>query len=175
MDKKSTTFGMENEHLARLLGLGVEASPSGEASMHEIKADLLRASLRGTLPLDSGVVEALPALFGRLREEILPLEGKPLADVLLDERTELGLLDKVKEHWKGRSTAEASEAEHAVAISIYFGAIASALLFHDTKITSYSYPSLAESFKTMTEKRWMAPELARHFSKARNLCKKKTK
>jgi len=59
--------------------------------------------------------------------------------------------------------------------AIYFGAIASALLFHDTKITSYSYPSLAESFKTMTEKRWMAPELARHFSKARNLCKKKTK
>jgi len=175
MDKKSTTFGMGNKHLAKLLGLGVEQGPSGEPSVHEIKADLLRASLRGTLPLDSAVVEALPALLGRLREEVLPLGGKPLGEVLLDERTELGLLDKIKEHWKGRSAAGSSEAAHAVGITIYFAAIASALLFHDTKITSYSYPFLAQSFETMTEKLWMAPELARHFSKARKLCKKKAK
>ena len=175
MDKKSTTFGMENKHLANLLGLGVEQSPSGEPSSHEIKADLLRTSLRGTLPLDSAVVEALPALLGRLREEVLPLEGKPLGEVLLNERTELGVLDKIKEHWKGRSTARCGEAAHAVGITIYFAAIASALLFHHTKITSYPYASLAESFKTMTERRWMAPELARHFSRARKLCRKKAK
>jgi len=174
MEKKPTTFGMENKHLAKLLGVGVEQSPSGDPSSHEIKADLLRASLRGTLPLDSAVVEALPALLGRLREEILPLEGKPLGEVLLDERTELGVLDRIREHWKGRSAASSGEAAHAVAITIYFAAIASALLFHDTKITAHSYPSLAESFKTMTEKRWMASELARHFSKARKLCRKKT-
>ena len=48
-------------------------------------------------------------------------------------------------------------------------------LFHDTKITSYPYASLTESFKMLTEKRWMAPGLARHFSKARALCEKRTK
>ena len=92
---------------------------------------------------------------------------------MLDEATELRVLKRVKDYGKQLASREDSDVEHAVSITIYFAAIASALLFCDHKITSYTYPALGEAFGTLIDKPWMTPELARHFSKARKLCKKK--
>ena len=172
MDKKTTTFGRDPGGIARLLGIGAEADQGGE-SPEEAKADLLRARLSGTLPLETAVVEDLPAIAGRLCEDLFPLRGKPLGDALLDKETSLAVLERIKDYGKKLAGRKDRETEHAVGIAIYFAAIASALLFHDKRITSYGHQALTEAFGTLIEKRWVAPELVRHFSKARKLCARK--
>ena len=93
-----------------------------------------------------------------------------MGGVLLDSETGLDVLETIKDYGKKLVAGKDSEAEHAVSTAIYFAAIASALLFHDQKITSYTYPALAEAFSTLIDKQWLAPELARHLAKARRLC-----
>jgi len=174
MKKDTTTFGQEPERLARLLGMGVECGGEGESDPDTSKEELLRLRLAGTLPLETAVIDAIPAIAGRLCEELLPLRGKALGESLLDEGTALDVLEKVKAYGKKLAAREDSDVEHAVSVTIYFAAIASALLFHDRKITSYTYPGLAEAFGTLIDKPWMEPALARHFSKARKFCKKRS-
>ncbi len=173
MNKDSTTFGQSPERLARLLGLGMETSSDGETDPETSKAELLRLRLVGTLPLETVVIDAIPAIAGRLCEALLPLRGKALGEAILDQTTELDMLKKVKDYSKKLASRDDSEAEHTVSVTIYFAAIASALLFHDCRITSYTYPSLAEAFGSLIDKPWLTPELARHFAKARKLCEKK--
>ena len=167
---KTTTYGLSPGTLERLLGIGV-----GDGSGEDAKAtkeQLLCARLDGTLPLDTAVVRALPVLLGKLQKEMLPLGGKSLGDALLDPSTDLEDLKRVKDHAKQQAARKASESEHAVAIAIYYAAIASALLFCGERITAYSYEKLAASFDMLVDKRWIAPELARHLSKARKFCRK---
>ena len=170
MKKHTTTFGVGSEQLARLLGIGLDLDDHEHCSPNQAKAALLRTRLSGTLPLDPAVVDALPAILGRVCRELLPMGGRSLGGVLLDSETGLDVLETIKDYGKKLVAGKDSEAEHAVSTAIYFAAIASALLFHDQKITSYTYPALAEAFSTLIDKQWLAPELARHLAKARRLC-----
>ena len=174
MKDKPSTYQADPDRLAQLLGVAVDGDGVREVGLDKSKATLLRARLEGTLPLDPAVVDDLPAILGRLRDQLLPLGGKPLGDVLLDRETGLDTLGAIKDFGKKLAACKECEDEHAVSIAIYFAAIASALLFHDKRTTRYTYPGLKEAFDTLREKRWMAPALARHFSKASRICKKKS-
>ena len=174
MKRDTTTFGADSERLARLLAVGMESDKQEHVPPGQGNEALLRARLAGPL-LNAHAVDDLQAISGRLRQELLPLAGKALGEVLLDETTDVDVLVKIKNFGKKLASRKASEAEHAVATAIYFAAIASALLFHDRKISSYTYPSLAEDFAALMDTQWMTSELARHFAKARTACNGKTK
>ncbi len=167
-DKKTTRAGRP-ERLADLLHIGLEAEPPGPAHPDEQKESLLRARLAGTLPLEKAAVDALPVLAGQL----LPLGSGSVGRALLDADTPLEVLRKIKDYGKQLAAANDCEAEHGAAITIYFAAIAGAILFHDERITSYPYAALADAFSRLVEKRWMDPKLARHFAKAGRKCRKK--
>ena len=176
MDDKESTFGISVKGLADLLGIGVgKHLPQDPASADRATAELLGARLAGTLPLETAVVNALPAILGRLQKELLPLGGRPLGEVLLDADVELDAIVSIKNYGKKLAAQRDSPADHSAATAIYFAAIASALLFHDKKFTSYSYEHLRESFNELIEEPWIPSELSRHLSKARRLCKKKLK
>ncbi len=169
MDEEST-YGLSPERLARLLGIGEEGPAKDRAEGEQAAGRLLRARLEGTLPLESKVVDALPAVLGHLCRELLPLKGRPLGDVLLDPTVEIEAIKELKDYGKKLARRSRSEAEKASAVAIYYAAIASALLFHDEKISGHSYKSLKGSFSMLIGKEWMVPELARHFSKAHKAC-----
>lgn len=175
MDNEST-FGWGPEQIGRLLAVGADAGASeDERPPDRVTEDLLRDRLAGPLPLDKAVVDSLPVILGRLCRELLPLAGKPLGEVLLDPDTELSVLETVKDYGKGLPLGRKKGPEHAIAIAIYYAAIASALLYHDRKITEHSYENLEKSFAMLIDRRWLPPELSRHLAKAGKACKRKMK
>ena len=60
---KETTFGISAKGLANLLGIGIAGKSKAEAD--QPGGELLKARLAGTLPLDTAVVDALPAIIDR--------------------------------------------------------------------------------------------------------------
>jgi len=105
--------------------------------------------------------------------DIQSLAGKSLLEVLLNPKSDAGLLQVIKDYSKSLSRSSTCEAEMAVATIIYYAALASLLIYHEKKITQYSYESLDESFALLMEKKWMAEELVELFSRARRICESK--
>jgi hypothetical protein len=172
MDKEST-FGLTIGQLADLFTLGIEEVNSVEdISDNEALTALLRDQLATPLPKDSLLFDSLLTMLGRLGCDLRALAGRSLRDVLLKPGSDIGLLQAIKDYSKKLSCSLASESETAIAITIYYAALASSLLYHDKKITQYSYDSLDESFARLSEKEWMVPELARLFSRARKICRR---
>jgi len=126
------------------------------------------------LPLDTTVVEELPTILGRLQKDLLPHGGKTLGEVLTDPKSDLAAIKKIREYAKTMAARKGAGTERAVAVAIYYAAIASALLFHNVKITTHSYELLDASFEKLIGKAWMSPELTQLFTKARKLCRKRS-
>ncbi len=80
------------------------------------------------------------------------------------------LLRAIKDCSKRLSFSLDSKTEAALATTTYYAALASALVYHDKKITQYSYDALEQSFATFSAKKWVGPELAGLFARARRIC-----
>ena len=125
--------------------------------------------------LDAAVADDLQVIFERLLHHLSPLRGKTLGDAILEEETDLQTVKMIKDYGKKLAGRKHSGIEHDIAVTIYFAAIASALLFHSKRITSYAYKDLARDFEMLMNKPWMAPEIATHLSRAKKRCRKKRK
>ena len=173
MDNKSTNR-LKPDQLARLLSISVEDTDSVSIECDDkTTANLLQSKLRSTLPKDSFLLESLLIVMERLGHSMRSLVDKQLGEVLLDPKTDISLLRAIKDYSKEFSSSLVSEAETAVAITIYYTALASALVHHDNKITQYSYKNLGRYFALLKNKNWMTPELIDLFSKANSICQNK--
>jgi len=172
--RKDSTLGLNPESLARLLGIALYSDPDeGKDKSTDTTAQLLKARLAGTLPLDTTVVEELPAILGQLRKDLMPLGGRTLGEALIDPKSDLGVIKKIRRYAKKMASRKRSEADRAVAVAIYYAAIANALVFHDVKVTTHSYESLEASFAKLINKPWISAELNILFVRALKLCQKK--
>ncbi len=152
-DNDISTSGVSSERLARLLGMGLEESTRPDTNPPKPIAELLQARLAETLC-----------------KELVPLSEKPLGEVLLDPNTDPKAVKTIKEYAKELAVQKASEADHASAIAMYYAAIASALVFHDEKITTHSYEYLRSAFAELAEKPWVPQELSELFVTAVKAC-----
>jgi hypothetical protein len=160
------TEGLDPKRLARLMSIGSEAQVNPALSEDDRIADLLMERLGGNLPCDE--IEGLggTGILSRMPTDLLPMAGRSLGDVLLDPATSLTALQAIKDAWKLAAAEKTAVWRHAVAIALYYAAIASALRFHGRKITRHADDALAESFAELSRKPWMAPELAGHLEAA---------
>jgi hypothetical protein len=173
MDNKST-YGLKLEQLADLFSIGAdEENHMDDIGNDKAAADLLRNQLTGTLPKDSFLLDSVLTMMGSLGCDVRSLAGKSLGEVLLNPKSDIGLLRAIKDYSKQLSCSSTGEAETAVATTIYYAALASSLIYHDKKITQYSYETLDRSFAMLASKEWMASELVRLFSRARGVCQDK--
>jgi hypothetical protein len=120
--------------------------------------------------VDSDMAQWLPELLGRLCEKLRPFLGESVGALLYDPQTDVAVLEKIKEFGKAVAEAAPSEAEHDAAIAVYYGAIASALVHHRQRITSFSYESLRESFESLVENPWLTAELIDLLRNAQEAC-----
>ena len=155
------------------MGLDDAGAKQGVDDDHVIQV-LLRACLTGVIPPDA-TFRAMPLLVRWLCEDPAPLSAKTLQEAILDPATPLDVIMEMKEHAKDLVSSASTHAERAVATTLYYATIASAILFHGTRITQYSPGTLAISFDALIGQGWMLPELSAHFEKARAICNKSTK
>jgi len=168
------TFGLKPRQLANLLGIGCGKSGLEEQSdTNELKKAMLSEKFTTVLPLDPDLGASLPAVLGRPCRELLSVAAKSLSDILTNPKTDVSIIETIKDYGKRLSVSEIEPFQQALALTIYYSAIAAALVYHNQKISAHSYQSLNHYFSMLLQKGWMLPELDDLFTRARKICSKK--
>jgi adenylate kinase len=174
MEESSKKLELNTEQSTNLLRLCLDSNrDKTQQAAEKDRAELLLDTLASKLPVNPALLESLPAVLMSLSEELQSVSGLPLGHLLQNSKTKTTLLRRIKDFGKELGTSANDEIERDVALAIYFAAIACALLFHNVKISEYSYKELEQSFKTLSKHDWLPPNLSRHFKKARRYCSKK--
>ena len=172
--KRKSTFGLRLDQLADLFAVAAEdQAPTEEDRADKRFAEILRRQLTEVMPGNSMLFPATSDISANHQCDLTSLVGRSLLEVLFSPESSVSRLQVVKEASKHLITTSISEAERAMATTIYYAAIASCLVHHDKKITQHSYSKLDESFALLIEKNWMASELVELFSNARRVCQSK--
>jgi len=170
MERRST-YGMRLDQMKSLFFMGAEEPvDTEERDDNERMASLLQEQLTRALPQGSLLLDALFMMLDRQGCDTRPLAGRSLGSVFLNPQTDPTLLEAIKNCSKELACTLDSEAERTLATTLYFAAMASALVHHDKKITQKGHRKLEASFVLLTEKKWMAQELVDLFSRARGIC-----
>jgi hypothetical protein len=170
MKKEITTHGLSLKKVVELLNIGSDVDADrGDADQD--KTDLLNDRLNQTLPLYE---DGPPKKTGRLSCTIAVLSGETIGKLLQDPETELSIIKAIKEHGRKLADRRKSEAEHQAANTIYFGAIAHALVFKKEKITRFSKEDLQQAFDHMSQENWILAWLQELFAQAASSCKIET-
>ena len=170
MKKEPSTFGLSLKKVVKLLNIGSDVSSTPD-EIDQQKADLLSDRLNDTLPLYYSTKEKTDSRLKRLGQTIAALAGEPIGKLLEDPKTDIAIIRMTKDHGRKLSASAKSEAEHHTANTIYYAAIAHALVCHDLKITKYSYEDLQQSFYQLSKEDWIPRDLRDLFAKASEYCK----
>ena len=174
MDKDSSTFGLKPDKLAQLWNMGSKMDRSdSKQSDDQKKADLLCDRLAQKIPFDHVVAQLLPKALAQVCKDIQPFTGNSYGVLINDPLTDVTILKQIKDDNKKLSQHIKSNDEYDVVIVVYYAAIASALVFHDRRITSFSYGHLNEKFISLLELTWLTSDIRNLFLKARDYCGQK--
>jgi len=177
MKKEPTTFGASIEKVVKLLNIGMEKCETSD-DMEQQKADLLSDRLSETLPLYYSPEQTPSTKLKRLGQTIAALAGEPIGKLLQDPKTDIAIIRMMKDHGRRLSTKAKkakSEVEHHTANTIYYAAIAHALVNHNIKMTKHSYEDLQQSFDQLSKEEWIPENLRGLFAEAFECCKVKLK
>ncbi len=155
-----TTFGVGSTRLARLLSLAMDEDKQQRKRESPRSGEILKDRLGGAVQTDA-MIETID----ELKKELESIQGRSLCELLLDGDTGLDTFVAVKDYYK-KAALDGDAAGHGAAVVIYYTAIASALAFHDQKITTHSYADLAKYFDMLLLNDWLPPEIASHLSTA---------
>lgn len=169
--KNLSTFGLRSDRLAALLAVasqrGGAAEQPGEAQAWR---EVLEARLSAPLALETDMVDSVPAVLACPCRELAPLAGRSLGDVLTHADTSLAALRLLKDYGKALALRWEEGSEHAVAIAIYYAAIAAALTYHGQRTASCSLRRLGRAMGLLAAAPWMTPAIAKLLSGARQWC-----
>ena len=149
--------------------------PQTQEDIEQQKADLLSDRLGDTLPLYYSTEQKPASKLRRLGQTIAALAGEPVGKLLQDPKTDITIIRMTKDYGRKLSATAKSEAEHHAANTIYYAAIAHALVYHDLKITKYLYEDLQQSFCQLSKEGWIPDNLRDLFAKASEYCKVRVK
>jgi len=166
MAEQSEKLNLTSKQKTQLLGLGLDDSLS-EQDPDEQRADMLYDLLKRPLPPDTSAYKSLPTPLKTVSVEMRSVAGKPLRELLLHPKTEIRTLKRIKEYAKQSGKAAKSDSEKDVFLAIYYAAIASSFVYHDTKISEHSDKHLTGAFEALIKIDWMSEQLTGVFAKVK--------
>ena len=172
MKESSTTLSLDKRKLRRLLKMGLKDPATESISAKQKEAQLWRGLLSRPLPLDRAQLEMLPGILADFCQTLGLLAGDKLGEHLRNPKTELSVIDNIKQYAKVLSRRSQSEEEHVTANTLYYAAIAHALLYHQTKITEFGYAELTKAFDRLRRIDWVEKDFTELFAKAYKRCQK---
>lgn len=173
-EKRKSTFGLGLGQLADIFVMATKDQASTERNCtEECLVEMLRHRLTEIMPGNSLLFATASKISEYDQSDVISLAERSLQEVLLNPESRIEQLQVIKEAAKRLTISSNSDAERALATTIYHAAIASCLVHHGKKITQHSYEKLDESFVLLIEKTWMTNELIELFSKARRICQSK--
>jgi hypothetical protein len=173
MHRKPSTATLKPKQLKSLFNIAAEATMSSR-NPQEIKAEILQDYLRQTLPVyRESCSRHRTKAQSNVRNVIESLSGESVGRLLRDAETPIELIKDIKARSKTLSKSAQSEAEYQAANTVYYAAIASALLFHDLRITQFAYGDLHDSFVLLSEQVWVPDYLRELFMEAAKICQNK--
>jgi hypothetical protein len=169
--KDDTTYGLSPEQLGRLMALGLEG-PDAQKRLAATRkpARAFQEMFTNKLPLNPVNPDSLPAVLNRSCDEFLSVADRTMGDLLLNPETDLVIIKSLKDYGKELVRRGGREAKQAAATTVYYAAIASALVFHREKITQHPYQKLHEAYAELRGKSWVSHQLKELFRKARVVC-----
>jgi hypothetical protein len=166
-----TTYGLNPESLARLFEMGLEGMPpDGNPSGGPTPAEALRNILTNPLSLDPATPDSLPTVLNWPFDKVIAAAGGTVIDLLLDSGTDLAVIKVLKDYGKELARQGGPKGKQAAATIVYYAAIASALVFHQQKITKHRLDRLHEAYTALAGKPWIPSELRNLFRKASDVC-----
>ena len=167
MKKESTTFGLVPDKLAKLWTIGGDQEGDGiERTDDQIRSELLHDLLADKMPVDQALAQVLPDILAQMCEEIKPFSGNSFSQLILNPDADLLVLKRIKDFTKEWQKKAASDLERDVIVAIYYATIASALVHHGQRITSFSRDALNKTFSSLIAKKWLTGDLKALFKKA---------
>jgi hypothetical protein len=174
MKEESTAHGMNPKQLRCLFNIGRDTKKfDRREGRSQQKADMLSRSLSQPLPLDKSQMDMLPSALGQLCHSIGLLAGETISELLNNPATDMAAIQRIKRYSKELSAQAKSTAENDVAIAIYYASIAHALVFHDRRITRFSYERLENSFCCLVKEEWISKDLSVLLKAAGKYCKER--
>ncbi len=166
MEESPEKIELNNNQSTRLLKLGLE--PIGEKNNigRKNKSEILLDMLELKLPVNSTLLESLPAVLKPLSNELETISGLPIGKLLQAPQTKIELLKNIKDYAKQLGANTSDDIERDVTFAIYMAAIAAALLFHNVKISQYSCQQLKQYFNKLCKKGWINIDLLSLYKKA---------
>ena len=171
MGEKSKTFGLTPKKLANLLKIGSDVKDSDDRmSPEQEKTELLYDRLADLFPLDSAQQGAFPFIQDHLSSVLNLQRNEAVGEILQNSKSDIVVIRRIKGYYNKLSEHTDSKNECDVAVAIYYAAIACALVFHNEKISKFSYRRLERSFSSLISKSWISTELIKLFTEAHQLC-----
>ena len=176
--RRDMTPAWGSDKLAKLLQLGAaeEGSPerSTQPDSEDQKVETLQRLLQTALPLKEVLAQALPMVIQRVCQELDALSTGAMEKALLDPDTAQSVIEHIKAHAKQITRRTTSAVEKEAATVLYYAAIASALVFHNKRITKSSYTKLKRSFDSLAAMTWVSKEIAGLLGDAARVCGKQS-
>ena len=166
MATESGHLSLNDGQKSRLLGVALAADkPVPAPDENEQRGDLLCDLLRCSLPAPEAASvtggTATRSSHGGLRSVF----GPSIREVLLNPKTDVATLQKIKDYAKTLGQDAGSEVEKDIFLALYFAAIAAAMAFHREHITEHTDADLAQFFAYYVSAEWVPGGLRELFER----------
>jgi hypothetical protein len=162
---------LDPDQLDCLLGIVTDRTDSTfKSSDDQAVADSVYKVLNNPLGKHSAFPDPLQNRLGHFTQAF---SDRSLIDMVLDPKTKPVILKAISYCAQEYSFHVSTQAENAIAITIYYAAAASLLVHHHKEIAEHSYENLIESFTDLMRKRWLEPKLKEHLDRACKICQQK--
>jgi hypothetical protein len=171
MKKRPATSDLSLNRLQQLLDMCAEGGTDNpDYELDQNRAELLQDKLAQEFTVGAfnygWITEKMSHLY--TVPGLLPCDS--INSILNNPQAGITLIKNLKEYAKKLSRFAKSKPEKDVANTIYYAAIAHALVFHATRITAFSYENLGHSFLVFCGKTWIPSNICNLFQRGHKKC-----